>query len=154
EDESEWPAVRERLACLPGIENFSLARHAALDLDAITRAVVEHLPDRPVQSFRIRGRRADKRFPTPTPGIERPIGRHGQGERGWNVNRTSTELVITVEVLASEAFSSYGREGGAGGGPIGTGGRVMTLLSGGIDSPVAAWRIVRRGSRSDFVHFH
>ncbi len=154
EDESEWPAVRERLACLPGIENFSLARHAALDLDAITRAVVEHLPDRPVQSFRIRARRADKRFPTPTPEIERHIGRHVQEERGWNVNLTSPELVITVELLSTEAFFSFGRERGTGGLPIGTGGRVMTLLSGGIDSPVAAWRIIRRGSRSDFVHFH
>src|SRR5690606_34455529 len=63
EDESEWPAVRERLSCLPGIENFSLARHAPLDLDAITAAIVRHLPDRPVSSFRIRARRADKRFP-------------------------------------------------------------------------------------------
>ena len=81
EDESEWPAVRERLSCLPGIENFSLARHAPLDLDAITAAIVRHLPDRPVSSFRIRARRADKRFPHPTPDIERHIGRlvlHGE----------------------------------------------------------------------------
>src|SRR5690606_13632523 len=52
------------------------------------------------------------------------------------------------------AFFSFARERGTGGLPVATGGRVMTLLSGGIDSPVAAWRLIRRGCRSDFVHFH
>jgi thiamine biosynthesis protein ThiI len=154
EDESEWPAVRQRLACLPGIENFSLARHVALDLDAITQAIVEHLPDQPVESFRVRARRADKRFPIPTPEIERHIGRHVQQARGWKVDLTSPAFVITVELLSSDAFFSFGRERGTGGLPLGTGGRVLTLLSGGIDSPVAAWRIIRRGCRADFVHFH
>jgi len=59
-----------------------------------------------------------------------------------------------VEALTSEAFYYFGKEAGAGGLPAGTSGRVVCLMSGGIDSPVAAWRMIRRGCRVIFVHFH
>ena len=59
-----------------------------------------------------------------------------------------------MEALTSEAFYYFGKEPGAGGLPAGTSGRVVCLLSGGIDSPVAAWRMIRRGCRVIFVHFH
>jgi thiamine biosynthesis protein ThiI len=154
EDDREWPEVRERLAALPGISNFALARHMPMDLDAITAAIVAELPDRPVRSFRVRARRADKRFPVPTPDIERHIGTHVQAARGWAVDLSKPELVITVEFLTDDAYYFFERVRGTGGLPIGTGGRVMALLSGGIDSPVAAWRIIRRGCKTDFVHFH
>lgn len=154
DDDREWPAIRERLACLPGIGNFSLARHMPADLDVIADAIVADLPDRPVESFRVRARRADKRFPIPTPDIERRIGARVQAARAWRVDLAHPELVITVEFLTDDAYYSFGRVPGTGGLPIGTGGRVMALLSGGIDSPVAAWRIIRRGCRADFVHFH
>lgn len=154
EDDSEWPEVRARLSCLPGIGNFALARHMPMDLDAVTAAIVEGLADRTAASFRVRARRADKRFPIPTPDIERHIGRHVQEAKGWPVNLSNPDLSIYVEFLTSDAYYFIDRERGIGGLPIGTGGRVMTLLSGGIDSPVAAWRLIKRGCRTDFVHFH
>lgn len=154
EDDSEWPEVRDRLACLPGVGNFALARHMPMDLDAITEAIVRDLPARPVRSFRVRARRADKRFPIPTPEIERHIGARVQAASGWAVDLSHPELVITVEFLTDDAYFFFERVKGTGGLPVGTGGRVMALLSGGIDSPVAAWRLVRRGCRTDFVHFH
>ena len=61
---------------------------------------------------------------------------------------------IRVEVLTVDAFFFFDKEPGTGGLPVGTGGKVMCLLSGGIDSPVAAWRMIRRGCRAHFVHFH
>jgi thiamine biosynthesis protein ThiI len=64
------------------------------------------------------------------------------------------ELTIHVELLTREAFYFFGKEPGAGGLPAGASGRVACLLSGGIDSPVAAWRMMRRGCRVLFVHFH
>lgn len=154
EDDSEWPEVRARLSRLPGIGNFALARHMPMDLDAITAAIVEAVAGRTAASFRVRARRADKRFPIPTPDIERHVGRHVQEATGWPVNLSKPDLVIAVELLTSDAYFFFERERGVGGLPIGTGGRVMTLLSGGIDSPVAAWRLIRRGCRTDFVHFH
>jgi len=154
DDDSEWQEVQARLRCLPGIGNFALARQVPVDLDAVTTAIVASLPDRPVRSFRVRARRADKRFPHPTPDIERHIGSHVQAARGWPVDLSAPEFVINVEFLTDEAFYSFERHQGTGGLPVGTGGDVMALLSGGIDSPVAAWRLIRRGCRTDFVHFH
>jgi thiamine biosynthesis protein ThiI len=150
----EWSEVRERLARLPGIGNFARATHVAPDLDVIADAVAEAVRGRPAKSFRVTARRADKRFPVPSPSIEREVGRRVQAATGWPVNLSAPEMTIRIEVLTADAFFYFQREPGAGGLPIGTSGRVMCLLSGGIDSPVAAWRLIRRGCRATFVHFH
>jgi thiamine biosynthesis protein ThiI len=151
---ADWAEVRTRLSRLPGIGNFSRATHVALDLDVITEAVVKAVAGRTTGSFRIAARRADKRFPWPSPDIERVIGKRVQEATGWAVDLERPELKIFVETLADAAFFYFEKERGAGGLPIGTSGKVMCLLSGGIDSPVAAWRIIRRGCRAHFVHFH
>jgi len=118
---------------------------------SIVAALAGHAP---VANFRVLARRADKRFPIPSPDIERRIGRDVQVATGWPVNLSHPAFVIRVEVLTRDAFFFFDRVPGSGGLPVGTGGRVMTLLSGGIDSPVAAWRLIRRGCRSHLVHFH
>ncbi len=146
--------VSARLRRLPGIGNFSHATHVAPDLDLIGDGIVAMLAGRTAKSFAIAARRADKRFPTPTPDIERQIGRRVQEATGWPVNLDHPDLTIHVDVLTEEAFFYCDRERGTGGLPVGTSGRVLCLLSGGIDSPVAAWRMLRRGCRVDFVHFH
>jgi len=154
EGDGQWEEIRERLSLLPGIGNFSRARHVAPDLDQIADAVAEAATGRTAKSFRVTARRADKRFPIPTPDIEREVGRRVQAATGWPVNLTEPDLHIRVEVLTSDAFFHFAKEPGVGGLPIGSSGKVMSLISGGIDSPVAAWRLMRRGCRSNFVHFH
>ena len=154
EPEADWPEVRARLARLPGIGNFARATHVAPDLPTIADRVVESVGDLPARSFRIAARRADKRFPVTSPDIERHVGRRVQEATGWPVNLSSPERVIRIEVLSNDAYFFVNLEQGTGGLPVGTGGRVLALLSGGIDSPVAAWRLIRRGCRTDFVHFH
>jgi len=149
-----WPAIRERLAALPGIGNFALSHEVAPDLDLISEGVVSGLAGRTARSFRVTARRADKRFPIPSPEIERRIGRRVQEATGWPVDLSNPAFVIRIEVLTSNAFFFFDREPGTGGLPVGTGGKVTVLLSGGIDSPVAAWRLIRRGCRAHFVHFH
>jgi thiamine biosynthesis protein ThiI len=151
---SDWAEVRARLARLPGIGNFSRATHVALDLEVIADAVVAAVAGLTTGSFRIAARRADKRFPWPSPDIERMIGKRVQDATGWKVDLEHPELKIFVETLASAAFFYFEKHQGAGGLPVGTSGKVMCLLSGGIDSPVAAWRLIRRGCRAHFVHFH
>ncbi len=124
------------------------------NLDAIADAVAKAVAGRSARTFRIVARRADKRFPTPSPEIERVVGRRVQDATGWPVDLSSPERVIYVEVVTNDAFFYFEKERGAGGLPVGSGGRVLCLMSGGIDSPVAAWRLIRRGCRSAFVHFH
>jgi thiamine biosynthesis protein ThiI len=152
--DDDWPEIEQRLSRAFGLANFSLARRAPLDVNAIADGIVRDLPDGPVQSFRIAARRADKRFPLSSPEIERIIGRRVQEARGWKVDLTRPALRIWVEIVPGEAFYHYGTLRGPGGLPVGTSGRVAVLLSGGIDSPVAAWRMMRRGCRATFVHFH
>jgi thiamine biosynthesis protein ThiI len=73
---------------------------------------------------------------------------------GWPVDLSHPDVTIRIEVLSSDAFFFFDKNQGSGGLPVGTSGKVMCLLSGGIDSPVAAWRLIKRGCRAYFVHFH
>jgi thiamine biosynthesis protein ThiI len=151
---TSWEAVRERLSTVFGIANFSRAGRVPLDVDLIAAEILKDLgPDNP-PSFRVSARRADKRFPLTSPQIEREVGGRIKEARNWQVNLDDPALTIHVEALTGEAFYSFGKERGPGGLPVGASGRVTCLLSGGIDSPVAAWRMMRRGCRVHLVHFH
>jgi tRNA uracil 4-sulfurtransferase len=147
-------AVGERIRRTFGIANFSYARRTVLDIDGIAAAILDDLGDRTCESFRVSVRRADKRFPLTSPQAEREIGGRIKEARGWRVDLDHAQLVIHVELLTDEAFYFFGKEKGAGGLPTGTAGRVVCLLSGGIDSPVAAHRMMKRGCAVTFVHFH
>ena len=146
--------VGERIARIFGIANYSYAGRAPLDLDAIASAILNDLGDRSCRSFRVSARRADKRFPLLSPQIEREVGGRIHDARGWKVDLDRPELVIHVDMLTDGAFYFFGKERGAGGLPTGTAGGVVCLLSGGIDSPVAAHRMMKRGCTVSFVHFH
>jgi tRNA uracil 4-sulfurtransferase len=159
---AEWDAVRARVASVFGIGNFARAgrvRVAPADspaaiFDAIAQAILADAAGLQPASFRVSARRADKRFPVPSPEIEREVGGRIKQVTGWPVNLSAPAQTIQVELLTHEAFYSFAREPGAGGLPVGASARVVCLLSGGIDSPVAAWRMMRRGCRVTFVHFH
>lgn len=152
--ESTAAEVRERLKYVFGLANFSAATRVAPDVDALVSGILRDLPTGNPKSFRVRVRRADKLFPMRTPDIERLIGGRIADARGWAVDLGHAELTIGIEIVPGEAYYHFGKEPGAGGLPTGTGGRVVALLSGGIDSPVAAWRMMRRGCKATFVHFH
>jgi thiamine biosynthesis protein ThiI len=154
DDRAEWSVMRERLAKVPGIGNFAKAGSAPLDVDAIAAEILRDLDPIDPRSFRVSARRADKRFPLTSPEIEREVGGRIKEARGWHVDLSDPDLVIHVEALTNDAFYYFGKNRGAGGLPVGSSGKVVGLLSGGIDSPVAAWRMIRRGCRVLFVHFH
>ncbi len=146
--------VGERIGRTFGIANYSYAGRASQDLGQIADAILRDLGDRTCRTFRVSARRADKRYPMTSPQIEREIGGRIKSAKGWAVDLDDPALVIHVEMLSSDSFYFFGKERGAGGLPTGTAGRVACLLSGGIDSPVAAWRMMKRGCSATFVHFH
>jgi tRNA uracil 4-sulfurtransferase len=154
EEGASWEAVRERVSQVFGVANFAKAGRVPLDIDGIAREILADLGDRHPATFRVSARRADKRFPLTSPQIEREIGGRIKQAKGWDVNLSAPELTIHVEALTDEAFYFFGKEPGPGGLPVGVSGKVACLLSGGIDSPVAAWRMMRRGCRVLLVHFH
>ena len=157
---AEWSAVRERLGRVFGVANFARARSTGREIEEIAGAILRHL-DEPgvvvadgVASFRVRASRADKTYPLTSPQIEREVGGRIKAARGWRVDLDAPDLAIGVEVLPDRVFYTLGKEPGSGGLPTGTSGAVLCLLSGGIDSPVAAYRLMKRGCRVRFVHFH
>jgi thiamine biosynthesis protein ThiI len=152
--DASWETIRERLAHVTGVANFSQAGRTTSDLDALGAAILGDLGDRAPRSFRIAARRSDKRCPIPSPEIERRLGSIVHLARGWPVNLSSPDLTIHVEVMRDYAFYAFDKVPGPGGLPAGVSGRVACLLSGGIDSPVAAWRMIRRGCRAQLIHFH
>lgn len=151
---ASWDELRGRVARVFGIANFSHAGRAPLDLDALAAAILRDLGDVQPASFRVSARRADKAFALTSPQIEREVGGRIKSARGWTVNLDAPELRVHVEFLPDGVFYFFGKEPGAGGLPTGSSGRVACLLSGGIDSPVAAYRMMRRGCSVLLVHFH
>jgi thiamine biosynthesis protein ThiI len=153
-DEVRWDEAERRLRGLFGVANFSRAREAAPAMDALAREVVAAVAARGAASFRVTARRSFKGFALTSPEIERELGAAIHTATGIPVRLEEPELTVFVEVLADRILYSFERQAGAGGFPVGSSGRVMALLSGGIDSPVAAWRMMRRGCTVRAVHFH
>jgi thiamine biosynthesis protein ThiI len=148
--------AQERASLVFGLQNFSLSHLIEPTLDSITAAALaaaRRLRDRH-RSFRVSARRAEKRFPHNSMEIERSVGAAIVASEGLRVDLTNPDFEVSIEILPEGAFISAGKIAGAGGLPVGVTGRGMMLLSGGIDSPVAAYRMMRRGLRLDFVHFH
>jgi thiamine biosynthesis protein ThiI len=147
--------LRERLHRVCGVANFALALRTGVSRDALRAAVEQVIEGHAFGSFRITARRAFKTFPLTSVELNRDLGAHVLARRpDCRVSLEHPELNVRVEVLPSEAFVYCDPFPGAGGLPVGASGTVTALLSGGIDSPVAAWRLMKRGCRVVFVHFH
>src|SRR5713226_371182 len=153
-DNTPWDDIRARLARVFGIANFSYANRGPHDFEALASAILQDLGDRHAGSFRVSATRADKRLPFTSPQVERAVGGLIKVAKEWRVDLDHPALTIHLEMLPDGAFYFFGKEPGAGGMPTGTGGRVACLLSGGIDSPVAAYRMMRRGCSVLLIHFH
>jgi thiamine biosynthesis protein ThiI len=153
-ERATWAEARDRVRRVFGIANFSSAGRGPLDLAALAEAILGELRNVDVPTFRVAARRADKRLPFTSPEIEREVGGRIKQAKGWRVELEQPALTVFLEMLPGHAFYFFGKEPGAGGLPTGSSGRVACLLSGGIDSPVAAYRMMRRGCPVLFIHFH
>jgi thiamine biosynthesis protein ThiI len=152
--DTPWDEVRDRLRRVFGIANFSYANRGPHDFSALSSAILTDLGDREPGSFRVSATRSDKRLPFTSPQVEREVGGIIKQAKGWRVDLEHPALTVHIEMLPNGAFYFFGKEPGAGGMPTGTSGRVACLLSGGIDSPVAAYRMMRRGCPVLLIHFH
>ncbi len=158
--ECEWSMVRERVSRVFGIANYAQAGRTTRDVDEIAAMVLgdldrdERVSKDRVGRFRVRASRADKSYYLTSPELEREVGGRIKESKGWTVDLINPDLEIRVEVLPECVFYALNKEPGQGGLPTGTSGAAMCLLSGGIDSPVAGFRLMKRGCRVHFVHFH
>lgn len=152
--DADWQEIERRLRWVCGAANYSHAVRAERNIDTISDAAVALAQTKSFASFAVRARRGDKTFPLSSPEIGQMVGSAIKDVRDARVDLEHPELTIHVEVLRDEAFVSANRLPAVGGLPVGSSGLVVGLLSGGIDSPVAAWRMMRRGCRIELVHFH
>jgi tRNA uracil 4-sulfurtransferase len=144
--------MAERVRDVMGIARVCRAVRVAKDPDAAIDAAVALMAGKE-GSFAVRARRRDKRFPVTSAELATRIGARVQQEYGYPVNLKHPDTALFVEVDQREVFVYTEGYPGQGGLPVGMSGRGLVLMSGGIDSPVAAYRMMRRGLRCDFLHF-
>lgn len=153
-----WESLRERVSRVFGVANFSRTFEVSHDLDLLTRSVVASVQElresRPFATFRVVTKRSYKQFALNSSELDRRLGLALCQATGARVNLRLAELTLFVEVLKDRILYSFEKVPGPGGFAVGSSGRVMPLLSGGIDSPVAAYRMMKRGCRVTPVHFH
>jgi thiamine biosynthesis protein ThiI len=149
-----WQEIAERISRVFGISYFARAFESPCDLNAVKLHLREQLPRSGYESFAIQTKRSDKKFSLTSPEINRELGGFVATETGKRVDLTNPELPISVEWLHDRVLFFFERARGPGGLPLGESGKVVGLLSGGIDSPVALYLIMKRGCDVVFVHFH
>lgn len=157
-DEVAPDMVTERLRRTCGVSNFLLTESVPLDLTApdlttIKQVAERQLSEQTFNSFRVTAKRADKRLPLTSMDVEREVGGYLHETTGKAVKLKQPDLTLYIELLTKEAHVAARKIQGPGGMPVGTSGKVACLISGGIDSPVAAYRMMKRGCKAVFVHF-
>ena len=153
-DEECWPEVKSRLKEVFGVAKFYKAYELPQDLDGLKARIPEFLEGRTFSSFRITTNRADKRFPMNSEEVNRDLGAFVKDLTGAQVDLKYPELSIYVDIQTSGFLVYFDEVKAHGGLPVGVSGKVAVMLSGGIDSPVAAWQMMKRGCQAMFVHFH
>ncbi len=143
----------ERLSLTPGIAKFAPALVCRRDIKKITEALMEIPVGKNDKSFRILTSRSDKSYEHTSEDLNIKLGKIMADESGLKVNLKNPDLVFHVDIGRSKSIIYGNLSDGAGGLPTGTSGRVLCLLSGGIDSPVAAYEIMKRGGEIMLVHF-
>ena len=146
--------ISRRLKMVFGIANFVVAWEVPAEIDAIRSGLTTLVPMTKFQSFKIDARRGTKEFPLDSMQLNQQLGALVQDLTKAQVRMDDPDTVFFLEIVKGRAFLYFSKIPGAGGLPSGTGGKVVCLLSGGIDSPVAAYRMMRRGCRVIYVHFH
>ena len=154
--ECDMDGAWEALTKVFGVVGLSRARACEKDKDAILAAAREYLDGKlsAARTFKVETKRADKTFPMTSIQLSQYVG--GELDEIYpdlKVDVHNPELTVHIEIRDYAAFVHANPEPGAGGLPVGINGRAVSLLSGGIDSPVASWMIARRGVSLEMVHF-
>ena len=157
QDESfDFSEALERVKLIFGIAGFSRACVCEKDMADILEKSVEYLeePLKNVKTFKVEAKRADKRFPLTSPEICREVGGVLLSKyHHLKVDVHNPDITVYVEIRDTNAYVRAEQIQGAGGLPVGTAGTASILISGGIDSPVAAWTMAKRGLRLNAIHF-
>ena len=176
--EADEKLIKESVRRVFGVANFSFAFALPSDFEKLAEQTLEILKNKdftPLEksrhkrlksrllarrslagfkTFRVTAKRADKNYPLTSQEVNEKLGALIVRKLGKKVDLENPDLNCFVEIVSDSAFLYFEKEKGPGGLPVGTAGKVLSLLSSGFDSPVASWQLMRRGCRVDFIHFH
>ncbi|KKC29413.1 tRNA uracil 4-sulfurtransferase ThiI [Caldanaerobacter subterraneus KAk] len=154
ECEKDVEEAIERLKKVFGIVGITRAKEADLDLEEIFKAAVDLMKSHQGKTFKVETKRPNKAFPYNSMDVSRRVGAAVlKNVKNMKVDVHNPDVLLNVEIR-EKAFLYAGVIEGAGGLPLGTNGKATVLLSGGIDSPVAAWMMMKRGVEVEAVYFH
>lgn len=154
--EADMDLAEERCAKIFGAVGYTRAGRTEKDLQKICELAGEYLAEEmeAAATFKVECKRSDKKFPYKSPEISAEVGRYLlEKYPHLSVNVHEPDLTVRVEVREAEAYVHADTKPGAGGIPVGTGGKAAVLISGGLDSPVAAWQMAKRGVELTAIHF-
>ena len=152
-------AILKEIGKVFGVASISPAMECESTMEDIGQTAVEYMmeaiEERGVKTFKVNAKRADKNFPVKSPDISRQIGAAVlKGCKVLKVDVHDPDVKLFVDVRHDKSYVYQDKIPGFGGLPLGTNGKGMSLLSGGIDSPVATWMMAKRGMMIEAVHFH
>ena len=151
----DFRAIEGKLSLVPGIVHFSRAHRSRWDIEALKEDLGDLVKEKSFASFRINTKRSDKTFPLNSTQVNSILGEYILRKTpDVKVDLKNPELTCYIELSNKEAYIYFEKIKGPRGLPSGISGKVGALLSGGIDSPVASYRIIRRGAVCVFIHFH
>lgn len=156
DDSFDMEEAVDRLSRVFGIAGFERAAAVEKSMDAILSAAPEYLRDvlSGLHTFKVEAKRSDKTFPLTSPQISAEVGgKLLEAFPHLRVDVHHPDIIVMVEVREHFAYIHGNQIKGAGGMPVGTGGKAALLVSGGIDSPVAGWMMAKRGIVLDAIHF-
>ncbi len=154
-DSTIWNEYSDIMSNVIGIRNFILAAETPLDLEQIKNKALEACDSyNKNNNFRISSRRQNKNFKYTSHKINQIVGQHIVDQKGLMVNLNNPDLDILIEIVNDKAFIGTKKIRAFGGLPVGTGESALSLISSGIDSPVASFNIIKRGVSLDYIHFH
>lgn len=146
--------IKERLRHVMGIAHFELSCRTENNIVAIKEAALRQIQDASCESLKVETRRADKTFPLTSPEVSAEVGGYLIKETGTRADMHTPDLTCWIKITHNAAYISAEKIQGIGGLPVGVSGKVLVMLSGGIDSPVAAWQMIKRGAKAVFIHFY
>jgi thiamine biosynthesis protein ThiI len=153
-ENSDMDEIQKRLSKVFGISHYTLAYASQQDITKLQSDVLSLVQGCDFHTFKVDTKRSQKSFPLTSPEINAQIGSYIVEHTGAGVDLENPDLTCFIEIVEKYAFIYLNKNRGLGGLPIGVSGRVAVLLSGGIDSPVASWLMMKRGATVVFVHFY
>lgn len=153
---ADIPVILQKTAHVFGVAHVAPVRVLNEDFDELQKSALEtyQAVAQPGDSYAVRVKRANKKFPMTSTAVEREAGTFVKEATGAPVSLKQPDVLLKFSINAGSVYQQGPPTKGPDGLPVGISGKLLTLFSGGIDSPVAAWMALKRGCFSDFIHYH